>query len=646
MDKEPPLSSAQMNASLEQYDEFVEEPGLLGSAREIPAWAVSFGVHLLIGFFLYSITYVTGVTRDMVVTTSIDELTPEQFKFDTTVVDMVGSNSPANMLSPSMAAATHVGRDPQKETQERLDEELLTLETPVTDMIDSPNEAELVEAVDTTGSTEHPGGVEGSIDRLTFEIAASLKERKTLVIWLFDESLSLKERREKIADRFENVYRQLDLLKADPDKALKTAVASFGKETHIITPEPVDTVDDIVAAVRNVQPDESGVENVFSAVWTVANKWLPFRTKMHRNVMIIIVTDERGDDYGADGANLERTVQKLARYGMRVFCVGNAAIFGREKGFVTWKYDDGSTEDLPVDQGPETVAPERLQLAFWGTNSRDLEYMSAGYGPYALTRLCAETGGLYLVAGESRLQFDPEVMRAYTPDYRPIRTYLADMQKNPAKMALVNTAMATNVDRIPRPQLGFRAENDNVLRQGITEAQKPAAVLDYKLNEMLAMLQAGEKGRDKLDTPRWRASYDLAMGRVLAMRVRAYGYNAVLAEMKAQPKSFEKQGSNYWRLVPAKEINSGPAVRKLAKQATEYLTRVIDDHPGTPWAMLAERELSAPLGWDWKEASMNLSSDGRGNGNGKKGIQLADDSKKKKNMNKKGSGAQRVRPKL
>jgi hypothetical protein len=32
-----------------------------------------------------------------------------------------------------------------------------------------------------------------------------------------------------------------------------------------------------------------------------------------------------------------------------------------------------------------------------------------------------------------------------------------------------------------------------------------------------------------------------------------------------------------------------------------YLTRVVNDHPDTPWAMLAERELKDPLSWTWTE---------------------------------------------
>ena len=56
------------------------------------------------------------------------------------------------------------------------------------------------------------GGVGAAIDRLTWEIKSALRERKTTVVWLFDQSLSLKDRRDAIAERFEMVYRQLESL--------------------------------------------------------------------------------------------------------------------------------------------------------------------------------------------------------------------------------------------------------------------------------------------------------------------------------------------------------------------------------------------------------------------------------------------------
>ena len=183
----------------------------------------------------------------------------------------------------------------------------------------------------------------------------------------------------------------------------------------------------------------------------------------------------------------------------------------------------------------------------------------------------------------------------------PIVEYEKSLLDNVAKGNLVRAATATRAEEIPRPDLYFTAPNDNILKQQITEAQKPLADLDYRLRQMHQFLAQGEADRKKITEPRWRASYDLAMGRVLAMRVRAFGYNSVLAQMKVAPQPFKKEGNNAWRLVPSDTIDAGPQVKDWAEEAKKYLTRVIDEHPGTPWAMLAERELGVPMGWQWRE---------------------------------------------
>jgi len=235
-------------------------------------------------------------------------------------------------------------------------------------------------------------------------------------------------------------------------------------------------------------------------------------------------------------------------------------------------------------------------------------------------------------------------MKSYRPDYRPIRDYEGDLKKNQAKLALVNAAAATKSKSIPSIQLVFRADNDNVLRTQVTDAQKPMAEMDYYIAEIMESLAKGEKDREKLDTARWRASYDLSMGRALALRVRSAGYNQMLAEMKLNPKTFATAGNNQWKLAPSKEITSGPAIKKLEKRAMEYLTRVIDDHPGTPWAMMAERELSTPLGWAWEEGKADYAGMDRAAAE-RRTIQLAEEEERKRDP-KKAKMQQKPKPQL
>jgi len=473
---------------------------------------------------------------------------------------------------------------------------------------------------------------------------ASLKERKTLVVWLLDESESMRERRAAVAARFENIYKQLGLLNVETkNNALKTAVMSFGHDTHYLSKDATDDYQSLVELVTKIPEDKTGKENVFNAVELAVKKYRDYRSREHRNCMIVIVTDERGDDFD----KLDQCIQTTASSGFKVYCVGNAAPFGQEKGYVHYRYPDGFAEDLPVDQGPETIAPEHVNLPFWGMPAGDLTRMTAGLGPYALTRLCAETQGVYLIAGEMRgVHFDPAVMRNYLPDYRPIRFYTKDLQANKAKSFLVEAARTKIGEHIPTPEVIFRADTDNVLRVQLNEAQKPLAVLDSKLNEIVSLLEQGEKDRPKIKEPRWQAAFDTAYGRVLAMRVRAFGYNMMLAQMKATPKTFEKSGNNTWELVASDEITTGVQVKKMAAKAQEYLERVINSHKGTPWDKLAEREISKPMGWSWKEFHRDYEKMERAMAAAKKKGPLFANEEEKKMEEKKKKDAARVKPNL
>jgi hypothetical protein len=539
----------------------------LTSARDVPAWLASLVVHVVLLLLLGTIMNTTILERDPEITSTLveEELDPDVFKFDSSVTDTVGSDSELNIVSPSQAAAPEAGQNPLEELERPLDQNF-KFQMPV---VETPEiaAAEFTDVIAAEGTTEHVGGVPGAMDRIAWEITNTLRTGKTLVVWMFDASGSLTERRAMVADRFELVYKQLGQVnEVDADKALKTAVMTYAAVPRLITPEPVDQVSEVVSAVRGIQSDMStSKENVLAALQFVSGKFRSYRTQMRRNVMVVIVTDERGDDYmtGDNYTPLETTINQLAKLGIRVYCVGNAAPFGREEGYVTWKYEDGFTEELPVDQGPETVFPEHLQLGFWGARSDDLERMTSGFGPYALTRICRETGGLYLVAAESERgpTFDPAIMRDYQPDYRPIATYVRGMAENKAKAALVRAATATRTTEIPQLQTVFNAPDDNALRQALAAAQEPAARLDYPLEGLHRILQEGEQDRANLTSARWRASFDLAMGRVLAMRVRAYGYNVVLGNMRSNPKTFEKKDSNQWRLVPSRTVDANSTVR-------------------------------------------------------------------------------------
>jgi hypothetical protein len=156
------------------------------------------------------------------------------------------------------------------------------------------------------------------------------------------------------------------------------------------------------------------------------------------------------------------------------------------------------------------------------------------------------------------------------------------------------------VELMGKPRLQFPKRSEAGLGQDLEVAQQSAARVAPKLEKLFAILKEGEKDRGKLTEARWQAGYDLAMGRVLAIGVRTNGYNAMLAKARNGMK-FEKPDSDTWVLAPSDEVLGDNRIEKAASQAREYLDRVREQHPGTPWAYLAERELAEPFGWKWSE---------------------------------------------
>jgi hypothetical protein len=206
-------------------------------------------------------------------------------------------------------------------------------------------------------------------------------------------------------------------------------------------------------------------------------------------------------------------------------------------------------------------------------------------------------------------------MRKYRPDYVTIDEYKRRITENKSRAALIEAARRSWISPMESPQLRFVKRSEAELANELTEAQKAAAKLEPKVVDLFNVLKLGETDRPKEASPRWQAGYDLAMGRVLAVRVRTEAYNAMLAKAK-RGMNFENEKNNTWVLKPDDEISVGSQMEKMAEQARMYLQRVVDEHPSTPWALLASRELAEPVGWKWAEEFTDLAPNRGGAGNG------------------------------
>ena len=481
-------------------------------------------------------------------------------------------------------------------------------------------------------------GAAGAVDRITFEILQAMEERPTLVVWLFDQSGSLHRQRQEIRDRFDRIYEELGIAQRSGaegfrrhqnDVPLLSSVIGFGSSVTLYTEQPTEDLAEIKAIVDNIQVDASGQEKVFTAISSATDQYKSLRRSRggngpQRNVLFVVVTDEKGDD----SALLETSIQSCRKWGIPVYVIGIPAPFGREHTLVKYVDPDPKYDQTPqwaeVDQGPETFLPERVQVGFTG-NFEQEPVIDSGFGPYALTRLCYETGGIYFTvhpnrnvsrrvrsgevdafASDMSYFFDPVAMSRYRPDYLSQEDYVRKVKASPLRQSLVTAAQMRPATGLAKPQTRFVKRDEAQLAGDLTRAQQDAAKLEPTLVRMAQTLEPGMSVRDQEESPRWKAGFDLAMGRILAKKVRTETYNAMLAKAK-RGMAFEGEKNNTWVLQPSKEISVGSKWEHEAETATELLKSVAEEHSGTPWSLLAKQELAVPIGWKWKEEFTDLS---------------------------------------
>lgn len=614
--------------------------GRLGLRRigDMAGWLFSLIAHFAILVLLASLTLLLPMTERAEVSLSpiaveVD-LAPPEYHFTTLPEENVGSAGAASGGLDTAMAAAPIQAD-QSQIAYDLPPTPASGNLQVLDfdrtLFEGPNLSQdlLVKGAGSIGTS----AASGAIDRLTNEIFLSLDERPTLVVWLFDQSKSLSSQREAIAKRFDKIYEELGVIEAagnaafkrHPEKPLLTAVAEFGVGVQLLTPKPTDDLTEIKASVRAVVDDVAGKgrENVFQSVRFLADKFRSLRMSTpRRNVMIVVFTDEAGDDV----EHLDSTVELCRKYEMPVYIVGVPAPFGRVNAFVKYVDPDPNFDQSPqrqhVHQGPESLLPERVKLLF-GTTEDNEEQIDSGFGPFGLCRLAYETGGLYFTVHPNRevgrrIQpwetaamstyltafFDPRVMRNYRPDYVSARQYRDILTSNRACSALTQAAQLPAVE-VRNVQLRFPKVDEGRLAAALSAAQRDAAKVEPEINQLLGVLKQGEKDREKLTRPRWQVGFDLAIGQALAFRVRTEGYNAMLAQAK-QGMKFKDEKSDTWELRPTNSVELSTSLANDAQTARKYLERVVAEHAGTPWAQDAAQELRVPMGWEWRERFTNV----------------------------------------
>jgi len=474
-----------------------------------------------------------------------------------------------------------------------------------------------------------------ALDRITREILWMLDRSEVLVAWVFDESESMKDDQAEIRDRVHRVYEELGLVGATQGDALMTAVVSYGGGYNVHTPKPTSDLDRIREAIDRIPIDDSGKELMCRAVGQTIAQYRGFVKRGGRRLALILVTDESGEPED-NLAYLEATIEQARKTNTRIFVLGRESVFGYPYAYFRWVHPQTMRVHwLPVNRGPETAFVEALQIDGF---RRRRDAFASGFGPYEQSRMAHQTGGIFfmlpspesnLARDEANRNFELDAMRGYHPDLRARHEVMADRDASALRAAIWKVIYDLNPYR---PEVAetielrrhFSRDFPTFLKQVAEQKRRLPVYLNY-LDQADKALQSGRMKRLRADEPslRWRANYDLIIAQLMAYKVRAYEYGAYLDQFAKDPEVVPQRKPpnltlRHWRIATRKELLTEEITGEYLERANELFAECAENHPGTPWAARAEREMRAGYGVTLEPVYRPETKHGGGGGGGPK----------------------------
>jgi hypothetical protein len=465
-----------------------------------------------------------------------------------------------------------------------------------------------------------------AMSRISKELIRIMREEKIMVVWLFDESGSMKDDQKEIRDNFNKIYSELGIAAKEEsktrarDQTLLTSILSYGAAVHVLTDKPTTDLKEVQEAITKIPTDESGLENMCQTVSATIDKYALMARKADRRLCLVLVTDESGDD----GAAVEEVITRAKRAKTPIYILGRESVFGYPYARQIWK---DPQYDLPfwiqINRGPETAFPEALQ--YDGLHGR-WDAFSAGFGPYEQVRIARETGGIFFVlpgkegdlagaGSKADRQFRFQDMKEYQPLLMSRRDYDATRSASKFRTAIWKVIVTLNPHLDPQlnvRELYYPITQKEFYAMGSKEVPKAIRAMGL-LQKSVEILESIEPLRAQEKSPRWRAAYDLALAQCLAYRVRLFQFCLAMDQHAKKMPALSKKDSNVWNVHRDKKmLPPDPEQVKLTKVSVEELDKqlkkaeaqykfVMKEHPGTPWAQRAGFEMGQGFGMTFVE---------------------------------------------
>jgi hypothetical protein len=146
--------------------------------------------------------------------------------------------------------------------------------------------------------------------------------------------------------------------------------------------------------------------------------------------------------------------------------------------------------------------------------------------------------------------------------------------------------------------------NENQFKAMVENDGRKVALLLAAVEDALEELQKPEvvEAKDG-ESKRWKANYEFTLARVQMEHAYLYEYDSMFGQIRKEFPPRDPKLHSGWKLASQPELTGDSKGKKSAKNAQKLLDKIIKDHTGTPWEVLAKREKLTSLGLEWRAAN-------------------------------------------
>ena len=203
--------------------------------------------------------------------------------------------------------------------------------------------------------------------------------------------------------------------------------------------------------------------------------------------------------------------------------------------------------------------------------------------------------------------FSNKSIEPYKADYKTLNELTEMVKKAPEKHPLraaffaAKDILAESQKISMREQLAGSGPLSDKAKAAFLKEQEDPGIMIFTMEKAINEMKEAAELRDKEESKRWQANFDYAYARLQARYVYVFEYNFMLAQIRSDSLPTLEPFHTGWRIGSRGKVSVNESkVKDTVKSINKLWKKIAEEHPGTPWAVLATRESRYAMGQEWR----------------------------------------------